>query len=601
VNPGVPGVERLEEIGRGGSGVVYRGWQPDFGRWVAIKVFSPNEDVRRLERERLAVGRLSDHPAIAPVYGGGITGDGRPYLVMAYMEGGSLSDQISRYGPMSAEQSASVGLVLASALQVAHDHGIWHRDIKPANILYDRFGTPRLADFGIAHIGEGGFRTATGLVSGTAAYLAPELLDGHPFTAAADVFSLGATIYFALTGQAMFTPREGEPVSAFLLRRLDPDGPPPFPAGTPDSLRSVILEATAPQVQDRLPTASTLADRLARTGLRADIVTPPVTPSAPAHPPVPGSVADAFADFAVTTAQRSADFGQPTSTEALPEPARPYSNGRPSVFPQDTSTLVRDPSPNSRRRAWAVLAAVALLIPFVFGTGVFFVRRLWASARTTATETSTAAPSATSTTGSTADPVENGTASGSGESDPESDGSTTDLSGGDAIRAAVNAFRTTSGVEDPSMVEITFYPFPDPGDSPDATADMVQQDHPNLSDEYRWDEGQVGSPTPPLIPSTDIKTDQWKLSEVDWTAVDAMLDKTDKNCRAAMRKADLPDEPNTSGDGAGLTHVIVERDSVFLDGVVVVRVYFGGGARWDGGRMDFSGSGAVLHNYCTID
>jgi hypothetical protein len=129
---------------------------------------------------------------------------------------------------------------------------------------------------------------------------------------------------------------------------------------------------------------------------------------------------------------------------------------------------------------------------------------------------------------------------------------------------------------------------------------MVQQDHPDLADVYHWDEGQVSSPTPPVVPPRDIETSQWTLSEVDWSAMDAMLDLTETRCRAAVQAAGLPDEPNMAGNLAGLSYVIVERDSLVLDGVVNVQVDFSGGARWVGGSIHFSGSGDVLFDYCTI-
>ena len=263
---GIPGLDRIEQIGRGGSGVVYRGWQAEFGRWVAVKVFPADEDARRLERERLAVGRLSDHPGIVPVFGGGVTADGRPYLVMVYMDGGSLADQVARRGPLPVDAAVSCVLAMASALQVAHEQGIWHRDIKPANILYDRFGSPRLADFGIAHLSDGAFRTATGRISGTASYMAPELLDGRPFTAAADVFSLGLTLYYALAGHDFYQPLPAESYQAFLVRRLTHPVQPDLPETVPGWLRDVVRAATAPDPVARIPTAAALREALNRTG-----------------------------------------------------------------------------------------------------------------------------------------------------------------------------------------------------------------------------------------------------------------------------------------------------------------------------------------------
>ncbi len=342
---GVPGVEHYEEIGRGGSAVVYRGWQPEFGRWVAIKIFPPDLDPRRLERERLAVGRVSDHPGIAPVFGGGVTTDGRPYLVMGYMEGGSLGDRVAARGALPVPEVVAFGTAMASALQVAHDHGIWHRDLKPANILYDRFGTPRLADFGIAHLDDDGFRTGVGMISGTVAYMAPELLMGQPFTAAADVFSLGATLYYALHARDLFTPRPEEAHQAFLMRRLLEPEPPYVAPHVPPWLRQVLLAATDPEPTRRIPTAAALAAALGSGGVTVVATSEPAPGAANPWPAAPYGQAD------VTSTLASHPYDRPAAT----------AHGR-----------------TSSRRAGAV--SLAVIVALAAGGGLWLTRQKDAAA-----------------------------------------------------------------------------------------------------------------------------------------------------------------------------------------------------------------------------
>jgi serine/threonine protein kinase len=583
MQPSVPGVERLEEVGRGGSGIVYRGWQLGFGRWVAVKVFSPDEDFRRLERERLAVGRLSDHPSITPVFDGGVTEDGRAYLIMAYMEGGSLRDRVHEHAAMSAQDTVSFGRAMASALQVAHDHGIWHRDIKPGNILYDRFGTPRLADFGIAHIGEDGFRTATGLVSGTAAYLAPEILEGHAFTAAADVFSLGATIYYALTGHAMFTPREGEAPASFLLRRLAPAELPVFPPHTPGPLRSIILEATHPRVEHRLASADALDRRLTELDPTpgpptAPAVTTPAT-AAPTTGTTPSMMAPTVGPVPAVT---------PDPTETTPSMMAPTVG----LVPEPVGTPVGDP-PRSRMTPRVLLVSLVVVLLVIGGT--FLVRGLVNDLRAAGWSDPTTTGSATTPSSSSSDDP------GSTTTPTPSDGTDSPgtLQGAEAVQHMVEEYRKAVQVADPEAVRLLFYPYTDDR-SPYGRAILVNPEDTRFVDEYRYDAG-VSTPEPTTMSQEDLTSKRWSFSEVAWSSMDSMFSRTESICRASMSEAGIPDQADADGDTAGITHLFVERDLAFHDGKVVVQVYFSGGARWSGGYVVFSASGSLLTDrYCQV-
>src|SRR5690349_6923252 len=206
------GFDEAEEIGRGGFGVVYRCLQEDLDRTVAVKVLTADldpENLARFMREQRAMGRMSGHPNIVDLYQVGVTRSGRPFLVMPYHAHGSLDRLIRAGGPLGWEQVLRLGVKVAGALETAHIGGTLHRDVKPANILLTDYDEPQLSDFGIARIA-GGFETTTGSITGSPAFTAPEVLEGRPPTVQSDIYSLGATLFCALTGHAAFERRSGE-------------------------------------------------------------------------------------------------------------------------------------------------------------------------------------------------------------------------------------------------------------------------------------------------------------------------------------------------------------------------------------------------------
>jgi serine/threonine protein kinase len=150
----VPGYQDVEQIGAGGFGAVYRARQPAFDRTVAVKVLNGRLDdeatLRRFQRECQALGSVSSHPNIVPVYDAGGTPQGQPYMVMAFIRRGSLAQRLAVAGRLPWTEVAELGVKLAGALHSAHLAGVLHRDIKPENILVSDYGEPLLADFGIA-------------------------------------------------------------------------------------------------------------------------------------------------------------------------------------------------------------------------------------------------------------------------------------------------------------------------------------------------------------------------------------------------------------------------------------------------------------------
>ena len=202
--------ELLEEIGRGGQGVVYRAHQKSLNRTVALKViglgpWATEAHLKRFRREAEAAASL-DHPLIVPIHEVGER-EGCCYFSMNFVEGGQL-DEVVRGAPMSIRQAAELVAKLARTVQYAHEHGILHRDIKPGNILLDVKGEPHLTDFGLARLMEAeGTVTRTLEVMGTPSYMAPEQAAGETtkFTKATDVYGLGAVFYQLLTGHPPFT------------------------------------------------------------------------------------------------------------------------------------------------------------------------------------------------------------------------------------------------------------------------------------------------------------------------------------------------------------------------------------------------------------
>jgi eukaryotic-like serine/threonine-protein kinase len=291
-------------LGRGGMALVYLGHDAKLGRPVAIKLLADNlagdESFRaRFMREARMAAGLS-HVNIVHVYDVGQDTDERPYIVMEYVDGESLAETLAREGRLSPARVREIALDCCHGLEHAHEAGLVHRDIKPHNLLADREGRVKIADFGVARsLGETQL-TMAGSVLGSAGYLSPEQAAGRPVTPAADIYSLGATLYELLTGR---TPHQGalltEPLSQGGLR------PPPAMAGivsgVPAVLETAVMSCLEADPERRPRSASALAlaidagDSTAATRIIA--TTPPTertlvmgggraTPGLPQVPPV---------------------------------------------------------------------------------------------------------------------------------------------------------------------------------------------------------------------------------------------------------------------------------------------------------------------------
>ncbi|HEV2948214.1 MAG TPA: serine/threonine-protein kinase, partial [Gemmataceae bacterium] len=304
--PAIPGYEILDELGRGGMGIVYRARQTGLNRTAAIKMilagdYAGPEELARFRTEAEAVGRLQ-HPNIVAIYEVGEQ-NGRPYLCMEYVEGGSLAQQLTG-APQPVRPAAQFVETLARAMHYSHQQGIVHRDLKPANILLQKSEVrgqksefeiqksrsqssssdlcplisdlcPKITDFGLAKIlAEGqGSQTRTGAILGTPSYMAPEQAGGsindngqakaRAISPAVDVYALGAILYELLTGRPPF--RAETPLETLLqVTALEPVPPSRLQPRLPRDLTTICLKCLQKEPAKRYRSALELAEDLRR-------------------------------------------------------------------------------------------------------------------------------------------------------------------------------------------------------------------------------------------------------------------------------------------------------------------------------------------------
>jgi eukaryotic-like serine/threonine-protein kinase len=283
-------VERT--LGHGGMAAVYLAHDAELERPVAIKVLAEHlasdEAFRqRFLREARMAAKLS-HPNVVHVYDQGDE-DGRPFIVMEYVEGMTLGDELRGNGPLAPARVVDLGLQICGGLEHAHASGLVHRDVKPGNLLLRADGTVKIADFGIARAAQATKLTQIGSVLGTAAYLAPEQAAGEPVTAAADIYSLGCVLFELLTGRTPYVfeslpelvvKQREEPITP--IRELRPE--------VPAELEAAVMHCLARNPEYRPASAAELAQELAAgspepptealprpTGVRAtDVATVPL-------------------------------------------------------------------------------------------------------------------------------------------------------------------------------------------------------------------------------------------------------------------------------------------------------------------------------------
>ena len=259
---------RLDHVaGHGGMATVFAAHDTVLDRTVAIKLLARRRDAgrvihERFEREARAEAKIV-HPNVVSVHDVGETDDGRPFIVMDYVEGRSLQEIIAEEGALNSERTAIVGTGIARALAAAHALGIVHRDVKPANVLVNVQGVPQLMDFGLSRVlGDADPAvTAPDIMLGTPHYIAPEQARFGGGDPRADLYSLGAVLYHALTGAPPFP---GEGAIDVALQRFEKDPEEirtAVPAADPD-LTTLIHALLARDPDERPSDAAAVAERL---------------------------------------------------------------------------------------------------------------------------------------------------------------------------------------------------------------------------------------------------------------------------------------------------------------------------------------------------
>jgi hypothetical protein len=266
------------EIGRGGMGAVWLARDEVLGRQVALKKIgllpgATSTDLARAEREARLAARLH-HPHVVAVFDLVLDDDGDSrWLVMEYVEGTNLHELVRTRGPLPEDEAARLLGQAADALAAAHEEGIVHRDVKPSNIMVDPQGNAKLTDFGIARITADPALTQTGLLTGSPAYLAPEVATGRLVEAAADVWSLGATAYHLLAGRQPYETREN---ALGTLIQIVNDDPPRLPEAT---RLAPLIEGTLVKDPAERWTMAQVRDFLVRGGEAPRTAPIPVAPA----------------------------------------------------------------------------------------------------------------------------------------------------------------------------------------------------------------------------------------------------------------------------------------------------------------------------------
>jgi eukaryotic-like serine/threonine-protein kinase len=267
---------RLEDVlGRGGMATVYLAQDEELERPVAVKVLAGHlaDDATfrsRFVREARLAAQLS-HPNVVQIYDSG-ENDGNPYIVMEFVDGRTLADELTETGPLPPDRVVELGVQVCAGLGTAHAAGLVHRDIKPGNLLIREDGMVKIADFGIARAAETTHLTQMGSILGTAAYLAPEQARGEEVTAAADLYSLGCVLYECLTGR---TPYAFETLTELAAKHCDEPIPPvrQLREEVSENLEAVVMRCLARKPGYRPASAAAVA-----SDLSADTPEPATSP-----------------------------------------------------------------------------------------------------------------------------------------------------------------------------------------------------------------------------------------------------------------------------------------------------------------------------------
>ncbi len=347
----------LQLLGHGGMGAVYRAYDPSLDRPVAIKVIlqASKEYLARFQREARAVAKLS-HPHIVQVYDSGEDEHGNPYFVMELIDGQSLSALVQERGPLPSGQVIELLAQAAQGLAAAHAAGIIHRDIKPANLILDGKQGLKIVDFGIARLTQTTEElTAAQATLGTLSYMAPEVLNGQPADARADIYALGLSAFHMLTGRPPFTAPSAVGVAMKQISEPLPDLTKET-RGIPPELSQLIERMTRKNRDERIQTAAEVAT--AAAALSAQLTSQATAPIGPrkVQPNVPvlllagglgllGSVV-----LAIVLSGKAHDRGLHHALGASSQAAVPTSGGE---SPSGDPGTANPPAPKPSRTAAA--------------------------------------------------------------------------------------------------------------------------------------------------------------------------------------------------------------------------------------------------------
>lgn len=259
----------VERLGQGGMGVVYRAWDPDLRRMVAVKVISGSREglvddrvFERFAREARSAASLA-HPNIVTIHDFGRDASRRPYIVMELIEGESMAQMIRSSAPPSLLHRARLIVELCEGLAYAHEHGVVHRDIKPANLMITATGVLKILDFGLARLTDDLTETGltlSGAVMGTPQYMSPEQVSGLPADARSDIFSVGTVMYELFTGRRAF--EGGSAAVRLQILHDSPPAPGEIVPGFPDRLAAMVAKTLEKDRSRRYQRLDALAGEL---------------------------------------------------------------------------------------------------------------------------------------------------------------------------------------------------------------------------------------------------------------------------------------------------------------------------------------------------
>ncbi|MDP9411932.1 MAG: protein kinase [Actinomycetota bacterium] len=279
--------EILRRLGGVGMAEVHLARDEHLGRDVALKVLRGRlaEDevfLKRFRREARSAATLN-HPNVVQVYDQRRSEDGRCYIAMEYVPGGTLKERIAREGPLDPAEASRLASQVAEALRAAHERGVVHRDVKSQNVLLSAAGDAKVADFGIARAADATTLSGPGAVLGTAKYMSPEQATGLVATPRSDLYSLGVVLYEMLTGELPF--EADDPAQARAKHAVEP---PPHPRDAnprvPEPMDALVTKLMAKDPEHRLGSAAELVEELGRVLGRSRNRSRPAASAEPAVP-----------------------------------------------------------------------------------------------------------------------------------------------------------------------------------------------------------------------------------------------------------------------------------------------------------------------------